>query len=96
MRQPPMLAQRRVSIAGGDSWVGIPVYFYEFFEHKSVSIAGGDSWVGIPLRNGALERWNDVSIAGGDSWVGIRCRGPASRVDHLWFQSQVAILGWGY
>ena len=37
-----------------------------------------------------------VSIAGGDSWVGIHMAPAAFTVDELPFQSQVAILGWGY
>ena len=38
-----------VSIAGGDSWVGIPpVINGETLGTLIVSIAGGDSWVGIP------------------------------------------------
>ena len=37
-----------VSIAGGDSWVGIPpVINGETLGTLIVSIAGGDSWVGI-------------------------------------------------
>ena len=39
-----------VSIAGGDSWVGIPRVAIVEAEVEGVSIAGGDSWVGIRQR----------------------------------------------
>ena len=63
---------RGVSIAGGDSWVGIRQQPPGAAAPRFVSIAGGDSWVGIPCS--AMLRLEDttVSIAGGDSWVGIR------------------------
>ena len=84
-----------VSIAGGDSWVGIQ---YDTSGNEIdivVSIAGGDSWVGILAPVRIKRSHNGVSIAGGDSWVGI----PIIAAD-AWraveFQSQVAILGWGY
>ena len=38
-----------VSIAGGDSWVGIPNGVRYVAHAVDVSIAGGDSWVGILL-----------------------------------------------
>ena len=61
-----------VSIAGGDSWVGIPHPTERNSRRPRVSIAGGDSWVGILLRIGQKMLQGLVSIAGGDSWVGIR------------------------
>ena len=133
-----------VSIAGGDSWVGIPglpfglIVVPESFNRRwrflggdtgddgrdkakaMVSIAGGDSWVGIPKGDVKVGDTISVSIAGGDSWVGIhsnrshipcecdsfnrrwRFLGGDTLVignappTSLWFQSQVAILGWGY
>ena len=134
-----------VSIAGGDSWVGIPTtkrrvkessngfnrrwrflggdttstlraarstrsfqsqvailgWGYikrgaEFHWILDVSIAGGDSWVGIRRQMPTLARAKIVSIAGGDSWVGIHTSSRCAQSNPRKFQSQVAILGWGY
>ena len=41
-------------------------------------------------------RVGQVSIAGGDSWVGIPYKGRYGEGYTVEFQSQVAILGWGY
>ena len=60
-----------VSIAGGDSWVGIQFWRAILEIDRQVSIAGGDSWVGIPTIPGMRRPIKSVSIAGGDSWVGI-------------------------
>ena len=61
-----------------------------------VSIAGGDSWVGIPPKETSLDappscfnrRWRflggDTAVIAADAWRAVE------------FQSQVAILGWGY
>ena len=62
-----------------------------------VSIAGGDSWVGIPApttndpewEGGFNRRWR---FLGGDTWL--FCVNGSLLV--MVFQSQVAILGWGY
>ena len=40
----------QVSIAGGDSWVGIHHDGHAACVLQKVSIAGGDSWVGIRQR----------------------------------------------
>ena len=61
-----------VSIAGGDSWVGILPSLSFFHWYWPVSIAGGDSWVGIQGTLDGVRVPPLVSIAGGDSWVGIR------------------------
>ena len=46
-RRWPILLSRVVSIAGGDSWVGIRDHYHVRPQRLKVSIAGGDSWVGI-------------------------------------------------
>ena len=53
---------------------------------------GGDTWHNDTVPVTATI----VSIAGGDSWVGIHKTGPNSKDNFETFQSQVAILGWGY
>ena len=63
---------------------------------RAVSIAGGDSWVGIPCAANWLAMYSPVSIAGGDSWVGIPSTPGTASGNTATFQSQVAILGWGY
>ena len=52
--------------------------------------------MGIPNTVTASTLGTAVSIAGGDSWVGIPCDIGFSFASGGWFQSQVAILGWGY
>ena len=63
---------------------------------KSVSIAGGDSWVGIQyLRFMDIHPWPSFNrrwrFLGGDTTISMK---PA--LSWVKFQSQVAILGWGY
>ena len=88
---------RAVSIAGGDSWVGIPAGQAGLLRpHPSFNrrwrFLGGDT----PLDGAILSKSGAVSIAGGDSWVGIPgMRTRRTAIPGL-FQSQVAILGWGY
>ena len=109
-----------VSIAGGDSWVGIHGSLMPVGTEGLVSIAGGDSWVGIRHRRHLLideqvsfnRRWRFLGgdtnfigseevdydgfnrrwrFLGGDTAVG-KYEGTTT----VLFQSQVAILGWGY
>ena len=63
---------QHVSIAGGDSWVGIPgipplIAGCITFQSQ-VAILGWGYGAGL----GVAAEDADVSIAGGDSWVGIR------------------------
>ena len=51
--------------------------------------------MGIPNWEEQMRAQGLVSIAGGDSWVGIRAR-VFCEDPEIAFQSQVAILGWGY
>ena len=118
---PTMSSGSPVSIAGGDSWVGIRSQAQPLRQYVHVSIAGGDSWVGILIfAGGAVTGWTSFNrrwrFLGGDTslrWVispkmsfGFNRRwrflggdtqqqsaGDSIRVE---FQSQVAILGWGY
>ena len=53
---------------------------------------GGDTPAGLLDTMARLQ----VSIAGGDSWVGIHDSDAVWKLELLKFQSQVAILGWGY
>ena len=70
---------KTVSIAGGDSWVGIRCVSRRLAVSGLVSIAGGDSWVGILNVGNAVGVAIIVSIAGGDSWVGILPNGFPQR-----------------
>ena len=89
-------ACHKVSIAGGDSWVGIRCQMSSSNQSYYVSIAGGDSWVGIHAEYAVAKAAAAVSIAGGDSWVGIPMNKDQLVYNAFVFQSQVAILGWGY
>ena len=62
----------RVSIAGGDSFLGLPEECRQYrVGIEGVSIAGGDSFLG--LRKYAFVEFarHIVSIAGGDSFLGL-------------------------
>ena len=85
-----------VSIAGGDSWVGIPCWICRrrpaaWCFNRRWRFLGGDT-----RRTFCGAGLSSVSIAGGDSWVGIRRRFFGCSARQWKFQSQVAILGWGY
>ena len=90
------LATRKVSIAGGDSFLGLRRTALSAADCCSVSIAGGDSFLGLrhilhfeALKDiGFNRRWR--------FFFGATWQNALFGVALELFQSQVAILFWGY